>query len=72
MTLWVRGDESAETVMLPYISSEDRNWVPHFDSTGEPVRVPGKRGIAPRQEPGSETTDQARARGLPLAPSWRE
>ncbi len=60
-TVWRRGFEgSTETRLIEGLEAEDRNWIPFFDDG-----VPRK---GPRQQPGTETREQALAMGLILAP----
>ena len=61
-TLWLR-DYTGPTqlVLLPELASSERKWIP----------FPGARPGDVRQQPGTETLEQALAMGLPLAPGIR-
>ena len=60
-TVWRRGFECVtETRLIDDLDAADRAWIP-FDDDGV-----ARKG--PRQPPGTETPDQARAMGLVLAP----
>jgi hypothetical protein len=58
-TLWLRGHSGpTELMLLPELASSDRKWIP----------FPGARPGDVRQQPGTETLEQALAMGLPMAP----